>query len=82
MKKVILKFFIFSFVILAIGCTKRPSPEQISLLEASEASATEAERELAALEKENDQLEIDLERIKLILAANKEERKFMREQKQ
>jgi predicted RNase H-like nuclease (RuvC/YqgF family) len=59
--------------VVAVGCTKYPSPEELSLLEQQIEAADAAEARVAELEKEKARLEAELERQKKILSEHEAE---------
>lgn len=63
-----------------MGCTKRPSEEELAKLEQARAAAESAERKLAELRSERMQLEQTLEQKKSELQAHEEERDYLREE--
>jgi len=73
MLKSLLSLLAITLFFLLAGCTKRPSPEQLTNLDAALRSAEAAETELAALEIEYAELSSELERAKQILAENESE---------
>ena len=73
MSKILLKSALLAIFLLAMGCTKRPSPAQLNTLDAALQSAETAEAELASLESEYAELESELARAKQILAENESE---------
>jgi hypothetical protein len=75
---------VISFVIAlgGVGCTKKPSQEEVSKLEQAKASAEGAEKKLSELRQERMQLEQDLQGKQAELSNQEKERDSLKEKTQ
>jgi len=73
MKKLIYSIAIIGAVLVASGCTKMPSPEDLDKLSQQKAAADAAEARVAELEKQKAQLQQDLADVQAVLKQHEDE---------
>jgi peptidoglycan hydrolase CwlO-like protein len=73
-KYAVLASFVVSLNIMTVGCTKRPSQEELTKLEEAKTAAESAERKLAELKKERMDLESQVQAKEDELKTHQQER--------